>query len=692
MTHRVGGPGHGHQPHRASEIRHVKTYRRRAVRPDFDDARVERHQHRSCRRGAEPRGRTVAADAQRAGHALGRVDQLAIEIAHFHAEFALAEEPAIGIGGLELGQVENAEIDCGHGDIGLLARLGIGELDAGGEGLARQRHRRRVEHHVKLHVARIDIGEGEPEGTRRHALFSGAGRPVEDRGHIGARTPVLSHLQGNGRAFGGHVDRLHVDNPVVDHQHQSGAGELRIKAKCGGVAGAIGRLVECHLQGVGGVRAGLRIIVASVEFVARGSRVVPAALDLQPVAAIVDSGRNGDRAGGGRVGGAVGDFAGGGDGFPLPGATVAVPLIVGLDARQGPIEPGLVDGLASRGDDDDVEAGLAALGKTIGVAELRLQPDAIDIGEHRPGQAALDGAAIGIDQPHDDLCFERPGGRLRRRYGDFGGGIAIRIGGADDAQRLTIGLDIVVEPAEGVAGILGQRGDRRDHRVGLDGEVGRGGAVKILCRDADRGDFVDLDRLVCGADLEGEPLGLEILDEEGRAGQRLGLGIGIEPDGPGAAHGIGIERQGVEIATGAAVIDHGARGDHTVGAFQLQCQRQVGHGLGVHIAQQRGEEHRFARAIDATFRCGEQIERARRGPAGNAAVGQIKGGLRHIEKGVVAGIGFGDQQLRGATALATGKTGREIGAAGGIRYRFAEDFVVDRHQPHFRAGHRLGTA
>ena len=64
----------------------------------------------------------VTARAQRAGHALRRVDQLAVEIAELDAELALAEIPAIGIGHLEVGEVENAEIDRGDGHIGLLAR------------------------------------------------------------------------------------------------------------------------------------------------------------------------------------------------------------------------------------------------------------------------------------------------------------------------------------------------------------------------------------------------------------------------------------------------------------------------------------------------------------------------------------------------------------------------------------------
>ena len=39
-------------------------------------------------------------------------------------------------------------------------------------------------------------------------------------------------------------------------------------------------------------------------------------------------------------------------------------------------------------------------------------------------------------------------------------------------------------------------------------------------------------------DVEVEPLRLEILDQEGRLGERLALHVGIDADPPGAAHGV----------------------------------------------------------------------------------------------------------------------------------------------------------
>ena len=53
-------------------------------------------------------------------------------------------------------------------------------------------------------------------------------------------------------------------------------------------------------------------------------------------------------------------------------------------------------------------------------------------------------------------------------------------------------------------------------------------------------------------------------------------------------------------------------------------QRQGGDGIGVRVAQQRRQEHRFTRPIDAALGGREQIERARRRPTVDAAIGQIE--------------------------------------------------------------------
>ena len=115
-------PGHRHHPYRAVEFGHVERHGRLAVGADLDDARVEGDQLLGRRRRGEPHRPAVAAGADLARHALHAVDQQAVEVADLHAELALAEIPVVRRRRLEAGEVEDADIDGGDGDVGLRAR------------------------------------------------------------------------------------------------------------------------------------------------------------------------------------------------------------------------------------------------------------------------------------------------------------------------------------------------------------------------------------------------------------------------------------------------------------------------------------------------------------------------------------------------------------------------------------------
>ena len=131
-------------------------------------------------------------------------------------------------------------------------------------------------------------------------------------------------------------------------------------------------------------------------------------------------------------------------------------------------------------------------------------------------------------------------------------------------------------------------------------------------------------------------------------------------------------------------------GDDAVRTLELEGERQAGDGLGLDVAQQRRQEDDLARAVDAALGGREEIERTRRRPAFDAAVGQVEGGLCDIEEGVVAGCGLDGDELRRAAAGAAGEARGEVGAAVGVGGGFAEDFVVDRDQADGGALDRLG--
>jgi hypothetical protein len=117
----LAGPGHGHQPHRAGEIRHVEAHLAVPSAPTSTMPECRPPAPRVA--GGVPRRdrRRRRPSAERPAIALGRIDQLAVEIADGHAELALAEIPAVRIGRLEAGEVEDAEVDRSDRHIGLLA-------------------------------------------------------------------------------------------------------------------------------------------------------------------------------------------------------------------------------------------------------------------------------------------------------------------------------------------------------------------------------------------------------------------------------------------------------------------------------------------------------------------------------------------------------------------------------------------
>ena len=95
--------------------------------PTLDDAGIKR-ERRLRRRRAGQFGAAVAAGADLPARALHAVDQLAVEIADFGGELALAEIVVVGRRRLVIGEIENADIDGGDDDARLLAGGEPGEL------------------------------------------------------------------------------------------------------------------------------------------------------------------------------------------------------------------------------------------------------------------------------------------------------------------------------------------------------------------------------------------------------------------------------------------------------------------------------------------------------------------------------------------------------------------------------------
>jgi len=83
-------------------------------------------------------------------------------------------------------------------------------------------------------------------------------------------------------------------------------------------------------------------------------------------------------------------------------------------------------------------------------------------------------------------------------------------------------------------------------------------------------------------------------------------------------------------------------------ALDDQRERYAERGNTLRIAQQAGDVGGFAGAVDAALGIDKSIESIRRRPARDPAVGEIEGGRRQAEKGVIAfRIGCREQRWRG---------------------------------------------
>ena len=138
---------------------------------------------------------------------------------------------------------------------------------------------------------------------------------------------------------------------------------------------------------------------------------------------------------------------------------------------------------------------------------------------------ALDGAAADFPQPHDDVGLERPAGLGQRRQVDQRVGLAVVVGDGELLQRLAHRADLLVGEPELVAGkarhVLG-RG--RDDDLALDVEAGGRRAVEIAAGELDGARLLGGQRRRPGLELQLQPLGHEILDQECGLGDRAALG------------------------------------------------------------------------------------------------------------------------------------------------------------------------
>ena len=255
----ASGPGGRHDPHSAVEGGDVELDAGGPVRADLGDAGVTRERLEDGRGSLRRRRCRIAARADGAARALKPVDQKTVEIAKFKCELPLTVEILARLRRLVAGQVEDADIDGRHGDIGLFASLQSAELHRNGQlgarvdGLWRRKFDRK-------HFRRAFDGEpGDADRAARRALRGNVQRAVREGDDVSARSPFGLHGQRNGVAARRHVD----DRDLLEFVGDDGEGRLdaetRIELQLHRLAGGIGLLVERHVEHVGRVGGALAI-------------------------------------------------------------------------------------------------------------------------------------------------------------------------------------------------------------------------------------------------------------------------------------------------------------------------------------------------------------------------------------------------------------------------------------------------
>ena len=220
-------PGHRHHARGAGEVGNVEHDFGGAVGSDGDEAGIERERLLRRRAALQLGGGGVAAGPDLAARALHAVDELAVEVAQFGAEPALAEIIVVRRRRLVVGEVEDADIDRGDDDARVLAGGEPADLHRNAQRAAGPHQLRQLHVHRKRMRLAIDREPLHADGAARHPLGAGVERTAQRRHHIGAAAPVAADRNGQVGDARRHVLRGGGDEPVADHVERDLAGGAR---------------------------------------------------------------------------------------------------------------------------------------------------------------------------------------------------------------------------------------------------------------------------------------------------------------------------------------------------------------------------------------------------------------------------------------------------------------------------------
>ena len=329
-------PCYRHDARGAVELRYVESDCCLAVAVEFNRTGEQRNQLFGGRTAFRCHIATIATCAQLAGDAERTIDQATIHIAHFKAQLTLAEEPVFRVRRLIACQIENADIDCRDHDIGLFATR-IFNRNRDGKCGARRDLFRRGQLDSKLLVGRIDLQPFKTNRTRRHTAFNSLTRTEQSCRNVGARTPILTNRNIDGRATFRHTGRDGLEQLFRTNGDEQLTGKTRGDFQFSRITRRIMFLVERDFQPVRCFGRSGAHIPARVEFVACGRARGISRFDFKTITTPINRQADFSFAIDCKVNLAVGNRLGERHRLVIPAVAAAIPLIITLDLDQRPL-------------------------------------------------------------------------------------------------------------------------------------------------------------------------------------------------------------------------------------------------------------------------------------------------------------------------------------------------------------------
>ena len=262
----VSAPGNGHNADGAVEVWHFEINVGFAVAANFDDAGIERHDRFNGWVALHGNAaRTITAGFQLAAFGPHAVDETAVEIADFKAEFALGVKVVFWCRSFILCEIEDTEINRGDRDAHVFASLNALDLNWHRHFHARLYFGGQIKRNFEFSSALIEADPLDANGAALHAFLVLNHRAIEKRGCVSARAPAGVNSNRNFAAALWHLDFLDLMQAVAEHRNQSLAAGLGGNAKFRSLAGFVGWFIKRNVELFGAIDGVAGCIPAGIE-------------------------------------------------------------------------------------------------------------------------------------------------------------------------------------------------------------------------------------------------------------------------------------------------------------------------------------------------------------------------------------------------------------------------------------------